>query len=149
MSMVLKLLAESVRQTGIAPHPHPHRKIAAFHERRTDVFRIGLAAQHPGTASDAGCGAITRFRAVSGVAVQCRPRPNAAKATLYLFQGQILILTVNKRPYLIALQPTNAHVADMRVMVSSASTPQIVQESENGVFADAQHPARSVDGIAF
>jgi len=214
MSMVLKLLAESVRQTGIAPHPHPHRKIAAFHERRTDVFRIGLAAQHPGTASDAGCGAITRFRAVSGgavqfdqhgvvnlraesvlhgiginampiscelnpiddtrsciaherlrcfgskipervghnqfaVAVQCRPRPNAAKATLYLFQGQILILTANKRPYLIALQPTNAHVADMRVMVSSASTPQIVQESENGVFADAQHPARSVDGIAF
>jgi hypothetical protein len=82
------------------------------------------------------------------VAIQRRPRPNASKAALYLFQTQVLILAVNKRPYFIALQPTNAHVADMRVMVSSASAPQIMQKPKNGVFADTQHPASCIDGIS-
>jgi hypothetical protein len=35
------------------------------------------------------------------------------------------------------------------MMVSGASTPQIVQEPENGVFANAQHAASSIDGISF
>lgn len=44
VSVILNFLAETVRESRKAAHPHSHGKIAAFHEWCAHVVWIGLAA---------------------------------------------------------------------------------------------------------
>src|ERR1019366_9324913 len=69
MRVVLKFLTESVRQPRESAHSHPHRKIAAFHKRRADMFGIRIAAKYASATANAGCRAVARFRAVARCAV--------------------------------------------------------------------------------
>ncbi len=213
MCVVLKLLAESIRQPSVAPHPHPHRKIAALHEGCADVLRIRRAAEYASATPNACRRAVARLRAVArrsiqfnqhrvvnigtkgifhgiginavpirgqlnpgtdsgrdilhesvcrscssiserighdqfGIRVNCGPSPHIARALLHLLKCDVLLLSVDERPNLVTLDATHAKVADMGLMISSADTSQIVQESQHGMFADAKHPAGRIDGVS-
>jgi hypothetical protein len=56
---VLQLLTESVGQARETAHAHSHREVLPFHITGAHMFRDGISAQYPGTASDAGCVALT------------------------------------------------------------------------------------------
>jgi len=69
VTVVLKFLAESVRQPREAPHRHTHREILALHERRADVLRIGIAAHRFHIAADARCWTVAALVGVGRSAV--------------------------------------------------------------------------------
>jgi hypothetical protein len=54
-----------------------------------------------------------------------------------------------KCPDFVALDAAHAEITDVRMMVSRARASHVVQQSENCVLPNAQHPASSVDGISF
>src|ERR1035437_6138818 len=54
VTVVLKLLAESVRQPREAPHGHAHRKVLALHVAGTHVLGVGITAHYLHIAPDAG-----------------------------------------------------------------------------------------------
>jgi hypothetical protein len=58
--VILNLLAETICQSGKAPHAHPHCQIVAFHVGRADVLGIRIAAYGFHFAPDAGCWGISR-----------------------------------------------------------------------------------------
>jgi hypothetical protein len=51
--MVFELLAESIRESGEAPHRHPPREVRTFRVGRADVLRVRIAGDILGTGSDA------------------------------------------------------------------------------------------------
>jgi hypothetical protein len=70
MGMILEFLTESVGQASIPTHSHPHREVAALHERCADVLGVRLATQNASATSDARCRAVTRLRAISRRSVE-------------------------------------------------------------------------------
>jgi len=70
MGMVLKFLTESVSQASVTPHPHSHREVATFHERRADVLRVRITTKNASTTTDARCGTIASLRTIARRPVQ-------------------------------------------------------------------------------
>lgn len=61
-----------------------------------------------------------------GVRVDCCPRPNVAPSLLLLFERDILSLRSAESPNFIALEPTDAQVADVAMVVCGAGTTHIL-----------------------
>src|SRR6266404_9667229 len=68
MPQVLKLLAESVCQSGEPSHAHSHREILAFDIAGRDMLRIGVARDRMRLASDAIAGTVASI--IGRVAVE-------------------------------------------------------------------------------
>jgi exodeoxyribonuclease III len=60
--VVLKLLAECVRQPGEPPHTHSHVEVLAFDVRSRDVLRIGVACDRLWDCADTSRGAVSGVR---------------------------------------------------------------------------------------
>jgi hypothetical protein len=84
-----------------------------------------------------------------GISINRRPRPAIPSAFSHLLHSHVLLLGIDERPNFIALCAGNAKPPHHHIVISSTSTSSIFQETENGMLAQSEHPARRVDGVSF
>jgi hypothetical protein len=56
---------------------------------------------------------------------------------------------MNKRPDFVALDPIARKISEYLILVDSTRIPEVSQELQNSVIADAHHAGSSIDRISF
>src|ERR1700704_1161167 len=65
-----------------------------------------------------------------------------------LFDRDVLLLRVDKRPYLVYLDALAGQLPQVLILVGGTDRPQLYQELQDSVLGYTRHPDRAVDGVA-
>src|SRR6266511_2372437 len=81
------------------------------------------------------------------IRVERDPRPHVASLST-LLQRDVLLLGVNERPNLVALNPLARQVAHAAVLLNGADRPQVYEELDDRVLGYARHLAGGTKRVA-
>src|SRR5271165_7453502 len=73
------------------------------------------------------------------VRINRRPSPNVAPPGFLLLWRHVLLLRANEFPDFVTLQASNAEIANVAVMVSSASVSQVHEKPSHCVLRNTSH----------
>jgi hypothetical protein len=97
------------------------------------------------------CSAISKRVANDQLRVRINgdPCPHVASALGHLLRCHVLLLCVNELPDFIALNPLNAQMANMGIVVSSAGAAKVFQQFQNRMLRNPRNSAGCIYRVPF